>query len=124
MDFWYQAIVEQAAEAIVLADCDGTIRIWNRSAERLFGYPAEEALGKNLDLIIPERFRAAHWAGFGRAIDAGETRYAGRVMRTRSVHKDGHKLYVDLSFGVVRGRDGAVAGAFAVGRESPASGQA
>ena len=117
----YQAIVEQAAEAIIFADRDGTIRIWNRGAERLFGHSAEEALGKNLDLIIPERLRAAHWAGFGQAIDAGETRYAGRVMRTRSVHKNGGKLYVELSFGVIRGPDGAVAGAFAIGRESTAA---
>jgi PAS domain S-box-containing protein len=113
---WYQAIVEQAAEAIVFADREGIIRIWNRGAERLFGYSAAEALGANLELIIPERFRAAHWAGFGQAMDTGETRYAGRVLRTRSVHKDGGKLYVDLSFGVIRGPDGAVAGAFAIGR--------
>jgi len=118
----YQAIVEQAAEAIVFADRDGIIRLWNRGAERLFGHSAAEALGKSLDLIIPERFRAAHWAGFSRAIDAGETRYAGRVMRTRSVHKNGGKLYVDLSFGVIRGPDGAVAGAFAIGREGEGAG--
>lgn len=118
---WYQAIVEQAAEAIVFADREGIIRIWNRGAERLFGYSAAEALGANLELIIPERFRAAHWAGFGQAMDSGETRYAGRVLRTRSVRKDGGKLYVDLSFGVIRGPDGAVAGAFAIGREGAAA---
>ena len=121
MAHWYQAIVEQAAEAIVFADREGIIRIWNRGAERLFGHRAAEALGNSLDLIIPERFRAAHWAGFSQAIDAGETRYAGRILRTRSVHKDGGKLYVDLSFGVIRGPDGAVTGAFAIGRDSTAA---
>ena len=88
---WHQAIVEQAAEAVVFADREGMIRIWNRGAERPFGYSAAEALG------------------------------AGRVLRTRSVHKNGGKLYVDLSFGVIRGPDGAVAGAFAIGRDGPAS---
>lgn len=121
MAHWYQAIVEQAAEAIVFADRGGIIRIWNRGAERLFGYSAAEALANNLDMIIPERFRVPHWAGFSQAIDAGETRNAGRVLRTRSVHKNGGKLYVELSFGVTWGPDGAVAGAFAIGRESTAA---
>jgi hypothetical protein len=70
-----------------------------------------------LDLIIPERLRDAHWTGYRRAIDTGHTQNAQRVLTTRSVHKDGSKLYVDLSFGLVRSRDGSVAGALAIGRD-------
>src|SRR4051794_3400134 len=98
----FQAIVEQAAEAIIYADREGAIRIWNRGAETVFGYPAAEVLGKSLDVIIPERLRGSHWQAFGRAIDTGQTRYANRVLTTRSIHKDGSTLYVDLSFGLVR----------------------
>ena len=113
----FQAIVEQAPDAIIFADRDGAIRIWNRGAEAVFGYAAGETLGKSLDLIIPERFRRAHWEGFRRAIDTGQTKYADRVLTTRSVHKNGSKLYVDLSFGLVRDGAGTVAGALAIGRD-------
>ena len=115
-----QAIVEQAPEAVIFADRDGAIRLWNGGAETLFGYAASEVLGSSLDIIIPERLRAAHWEGFRRAIESGETKYSNRVLTTRSVHKNGARLYVDLSFGLVRDRSGAVAGAFAIGRDSTA----
>lgn len=115
-----QAIVDQAPDAIIFADRDGTIRVWNRGAEAVFGFAAAEVLGESLDVIIPERLRAAHWEGFRRAIDAGQTKYGNRVMTTRSVHKNGSKLYVDLSFGLVKDRAGVVTGALAVGRDCTA----
>lgn len=115
-----RAIVDQAPDAIIFADRDGLIRIWNRGAERIFGYATAEALGASLDLIIPERFRRAHWEGFQRAIDTGRTKYADRVLTTRSAHRDGSKLYVDLSFGLVRGDQGDILGALAIGRDSTA----
>ena len=116
----FQAIVEQAADAIIFADREGAIRVWNRGAETVFGYAAAEVLGNSLDVIIPERLRRAHWEGFRRAIDSGQTKNAGRVLTTRSVHKDGSKLYVDLSFGLIRNEAGAITGALAVGRDCTA----
>jgi PAS domain S-box-containing protein len=115
-----QAIIDQAPDAIIFADRDGIIGVWNRGAERIFGYPAAEALGASLDLIIPERFRRAHWEGFHRAIDTGRTRYADRVLTTRSAHRDGSKLYIDLSFGLVTDDRGAILGALAIGRDCTA----
>ncbi|MGH8851175.1 MAG: PAS domain-containing protein [Casimicrobiaceae bacterium] len=112
-----QAIVTQAPDAIIFADRDGAIRIWNRGAERIFGFAAAEILGASLDVIIPERFRRAHWEGFRRAIETGQIRYADRVLTTRSARKDGSRLYVDLSFGLVRDEGGAVLGALAIGRD-------
>jgi PAS domain S-box-containing protein len=116
----FQAIVEQAPDAIIFADREGAIRVWNRGAEAVFGYAAAEVLGNSLDVIIPERLRRAHWEGFRRAIDTGQTKFGGRVLTTRSVHKDGSKLYVDLSFGLIRNGVGAIAGALAVGRDCTA----
>jgi PAS domain S-box-containing protein len=77
-------------------------------------------VGASLDVIIPEQLRNAHWQGFRRAIDSGETRYANRVLTTRSVHKNGHKLYVDLSFALMKDAHGAVTGALAIGRDCTA----
>ena len=116
----FQAIVEQAPDAIIFADRDGAIRVWNRGAETVFGYCAAEVLGNSLDVIIPERLRRAHWDGFRRAIDTGQTKYGNRVLTTRSVHKNGTKMYVDLSFGLVRDGAGTVAGALAIGRDCTA----
>ena len=112
-----RAMVEQASEALIFADRDGLIRLWNSGAATIFGHSAAEALGQSLDIIIPERFRKAHWDGFHKALASGEAKYAGRVMTTRSMHKDGRKLYVEMSFGLVKDASGAVVGSLAVGRD-------
>ncbi len=115
----FEAIVAQAPVALIVADRGGTIVAWNRACEALFGYTAAEALGRSLDLIIPEHLRAAHWAGFEKSAAAGTTKYAGRVMTTRATHKDGRKVYVDFSFELLKEADGTVIGAIAAGREKP-----
>jgi PAS domain S-box-containing protein len=112
----FQAIVEQAADAVIFADCEGAIRLWNHGAETVFGYSASEVLGTSLDVIIPERFRHSHWHGFENAIEKGQTKYKNKVLTTESIHKDGRKLYVDLSYGLVKADNGAVVGALAMGR--------
>ncbi len=91
------------------------IRDWNAQAEALFGHAPGEAIGSSLDLIIPEHLRAAHWRGYREAIETGRTRNAGKPMRTRALHKDGGKLYVELAFSIVRDAAGTVLGAKATG---------
>lgn len=120
----HESVVEQLPDALIFADRDGVIRMWNARAQALFGYAAAEALGQSLDLIIPERFRAAHWRGYRQAIAAGRTRLSGEAMLTRGSHKDGSKVYVELAFGIVKDASGAVLGAVATGRErsQPAQG--
>lgn len=113
----HRAIVAQAQDAVIFADRDGVIRLWNRGAEIIFGYDAAEAIGGNLDIIVPERFRAAHNAGYRQAMESGTVRCDGRVLTTRSQHKYGSRLYVDLSFGLVKDASGRVTGAFAIGRD-------
>jgi PAS domain S-box-containing protein len=112
-----KAIVEATSDAVIFADREGAIGLWNRGAELLFGYTAAEAIGRSLDLIIPERLRRAHWDAYDRALQTGATKYTDRVLTTRSMHKDGRKLYVDLGFGLVKDASGAVIGAFATGRD-------
>lgn len=113
----FEAIVERIPDAVIFADRDGVVRVWNPGAEAVFGFAASDVLGRSLDVIIPERLRPGHWEGFRRAIDDGKTRYGNQVRTTRSIHKDGRKLYVDLSFGLVVDANGAVVGAVAVGRD-------
>ena len=112
------AILAQAADAIIFTDSEGVIRIWNAAAAGIFGFTAEEALDKSVDLIIPEHLRRAHWTGFRRAMQSGATRLGGRPTMTRGLHKSGRRLYVEMSFAVVRGSSGLVVGAVAVARDA------
>ena len=112
----YRRIVEQTTDAIIFADREGLIQIWNQGAESVFGFPAEEVLGKSLDVIIPEEMRKRHWEGYSKAIAEGKTRTGGRVMATRALHKDGIRLYVDMSFAVIVDKSGNAEGALAIGR--------
>jgi PAS domain S-box-containing protein len=59
-----EQLVMAAGDAIVVANADGSIAVWNPAAERIFGYTEREALGQSLDLIIPERLRHRHWEGY------------------------------------------------------------
>jgi PAS domain S-box-containing protein len=110
-------LVEQAPDAMIFAGRDGVIRVWNAAAERIFGYRAADAVGQSLDIIIPEKLREAHWAGYDRALAAGETKYRGQSLPTRAARQDGSEMYVELSFAIVRDGDGAVAGAMAQARD-------
>jgi PAS domain S-box-containing protein len=113
----FETLVAEAPDAMIFADRDGTVRVWNKSAEAVFGYSAREMVGSSLDVIIPERLRNAHWQGFRKAIETGQAKYLGKVLTTRAVHKDGRRLYVDLSFALVRDAGGAVTGSLAIARD-------
>jgi len=109
-------LIEQLPDAIVFSDIEGTIRRWNTAAERIFGFTSAEAVGANLDIIIPERFRDAHWRGFERAMNDKATKYVGRPMPTRSARKDGTNIVVELSFEIVVAGNEAI-GALATARD-------
>jgi PAS domain S-box-containing protein len=120
MDF-PDSLLEQSPDAVIVVDREGVVRVWNLRAEAVFGFSADEVLGQGLDTIIPEHLRRAHWEGFRKAIDTGNMKYMDRVLTTRSRHKSGRKLYVDLSFGLVRDAEGTVTGALATARDSTES---
>jgi PAS domain S-box-containing protein len=95
--FDFEALIRGAGDAIVAAGPDGTIILWNRAAERIFGYSETEALGHSLDLIIPERFRVRHWDGYRTVMQTGQTRYGADVLRVPALHKDGRSLSIAFS---------------------------
>ena len=111
-------VIEQTADAVIFADRDGTIRIWNAAAEALFGFPRTKAIGQSVDLIIPDRLRTAHWEGFHRAVESGRTRLGGRAVITRAVNAAGATIYVEMSFALVADDDGAVLGSVAIARDA------
>jgi PAS domain S-box-containing protein len=112
-----QAIVREAPEAIVASDPGGIIIGWNGGAERVFGYPAAEALGQSLDLIIPEKQRSRHWAGYDVVLATGETKYGGALLKVPATHRDGRRLSIEFSVALLRDADGKIAGIAAVIRD-------
>jgi PAS domain S-box-containing protein len=110
-------LIEQAPDAVIFAGTDGMIRSWNDAATAIFGHTADEALGQSLDLIVPERFREAHWKGYDRALADGDTKYRGQALPTRSMRKDGTSIFVELSFAIVKDAAGEVTGALAHARD-------
>ena len=112
-----ELILEQIADAVIYADVNGTIMRWNLAAASLFGYTVAEVLGQNLDLIIPDHLRAAHWQGFAAAMANGVTKLQGRPTVTRATHQTGRKLYIEMSFALVQNEESAPTGAVAVARD-------
>jgi PAS domain S-box-containing protein len=117
MSISYQQVVEALGDAVVICDRDGVIRVWNLAAERLFGFTKTDALGKSLDLIIPERLRERHWAGFDRAMATGETSPGRDLLRVPAVHKDGRRLSISFTVGLLFGPEGNVTGIAALIRD-------
>jgi PAS domain S-box-containing protein len=100
-------VLDQVADALVCANHRGEIIRWNHACTALFGFSADEALGQSLDLIIPEHLRAAHWNGFDAAMTKGTLKLDGRPTLTRALHKSGRRLYVEMTFAIVKDDTGS-----------------
>lgn len=109
-----QRIVEDSPVAIIFADRDGMIRLWNSGAEAMFGYRAEETVGQSLDLIVPERQRGRHWEGYHTVMATGVTRYGRDLLAVPAITKDGRRISVEFSIALLRGTSGEMLGAAAM----------
>jgi PAS domain S-box-containing protein len=83
----------------------------------MFGYSADEVAGQSLDLIIPERFRARHWAGYRQVMATGVTSYGDRLLAVPATRKDGQRISIEFSIALLKDEHGAVMGAVAVVRQ-------
>jgi PAS domain S-box-containing protein len=90
----YKQLLRAVGDGVVVSDAAGSIVFWNAAAERIFGFTEEEALGKSLDLIIPERQRQRHWDGYHKTMQTGETRYGNDLLKVPAVHKEGRPLSI------------------------------
>jgi PAS domain S-box-containing protein len=111
-------VLDHVADAVISTDRSGAITRWNHASTALFGYSAEEVLGQSVELIIPEHLRTAHWRGFDAAMAKGATKLEGRPTLTRALHKSGRRLYVEMTFAIVKGdAENEVLGAVAMARD-------
>ena len=115
---FFRTLAREAPDAIVYADAEGLIRFWNRGAERVFGYSQAEALGQSLDIIIPERQRARHWAGYAATMRSARTRYgAGELLAVPALCKDGGRISIEFTILPFRDASGRMRGIAAIMRD-------
>ena len=101
-----RAVVDTASDAIITMTVNGLVRSFNRAAERIFGYAAEEVLGKPLRMLMPERFREAHEFNFRRYLDTGEAHVIGKgSVELAGLRKSGEEFPLELSLGEMSEED-------------------
>src|SRR3954454_131888 len=95
----FRSVAESATDAIVAADQNGDMISWNRGAERIFGYTANEVLNKPLSMLMPEKFRPLHDAGIKRVVDGGvaASKLIGSTVEVVGLRKDGREFPLELS---------------------------
>ena len=116
----YRALLMAIGDGVVVANAKGEIIFWNPGAERIFGFAASEALGKSLDLIVPEKQRERHWGGFDKTMQTGQTRYGNELLRVPALHKEGHPLSIAFTVAMLHAADGKVSAIVAIVRDETA----
>ena len=113
-----RAVLGGIPDAVIYADWQGVIRYWNRGAARIFGYTEAEALGRSLDLIIPERLRERHWDGFRHMMATGESRHAAdALLSVPAQTKSGETRSIQFTVAPLRDAGGTLEGIVAVLRD-------
>jgi PAS domain S-box-containing protein len=100
------ALLEALNDAVVACDEKGAIVVWNAAAERIFGFTKAEAMGRSLDIIIPERLRARHWEGYEKTMHTGHTKYAHDTLRVPAIDKAGRAMSIAFTVAMLFKEDG------------------
>ncbi len=99
----FRAVVESANDAVICLQPPGRIYLWNRKAEEMFGYSAEEAIGKDLhSLIAPERFLARAGESLDKFFSSGEGGLVGKTAEFAALRKDGAEFPIELSISGIK----------------------
>jgi PAS domain S-box-containing protein len=110
-------LLDIISDAVIVADTSGRIAFWNAAATRIFGFAAHEAMGQTLELIMPERLRPRHNAGFAKSMETGTTRYGNDLLRVPALHKEGKPLSIAFTVAMIFDDGGKLTGVAAVIRD-------
>jgi PAS domain S-box-containing protein len=112
------AILATASDAIIATDRTGIISFWNPGADRIFGFMADEAIGRSLDLIIPHNLQARHWAGFNRVMETGDSHYGhGDLLSVPALTKNGQRISVEFTIMLLKDEKNHQIGTVAILRD-------
>jgi len=92
-----RSIIELASEAIIVSNTDQEVITWNQGAVGIFGYQAEEMIGKQIDLIVPDQYIHLHHDAFGKAKSSGSLSKPGHSHELLGRRKDGSEFPIELS---------------------------
>lgn len=99
----FKAISDTANDAIIMADSNSKILYWNKAAERIFGYSAEEIIGKTLqETIIPGKYHEAHSKGIDKLKNTECVTVSGRTVELTAIRKGGVEFPIELSLSPVK----------------------
>jgi PAS domain S-box-containing protein len=116
--FWLcHQIVTEAHDAIIMADREGIIRLWNKGAEMVFGFSPAEALGQSLHIIIPENLRERHDQGYQKVMESGHSKYSTELLAVPALKKDGSRISVEFTMTLIRNHQALILGAAAIIRD-------
>ncbi len=107
-------LVDESQAGILFASRDGRIRLWNRGCERIFGWPAAEALDQSMDFIIPDKHRTRHWEGWDAVMKSGVTKYGHDPLAVPALTRDGRRISIEFFIVLLRDPQGQVLGAGAL----------
>jgi PAS domain S-box-containing protein len=102
----FRSVAQTAGDAIITIDSLGKIVFWNPAAERIFGYSADEAMGRVLTFIMPGRFRNAHIKGLEQALSTGQSGIIGKTVERVGQRKNGAEFPVELSLASWKTQEG------------------
>lgn len=105
-----ESIVEQSPIAIIVGDREGIVRLWNAGAQTMFGWSTEEAIGKSMDMIIPEKHRPRHWEGYDRVMGTGVTKYGRNLLAVPALTKDGRRISIEFNVVLLKDAEQRVLG--------------
>lgn len=108
------ALLEALPDTVVVADGRGRIAYVNPAVERLLGHDSATLTGRPLQVLMPERFRNSHRAGFARFLETGEGELVGATTQVPALHADGHEVPVDLTLSRLEHTPGAPNGAVVI----------
>ncbi len=112
-----EQIFEHVGDGVLFCDTQGIIQIWTKGMESIFGYSANEAIGKSLDIIIPEKYRKIHWDGFYVAVKTKNTKYSSQLLSVPAIGKNNKSLSIEFSISIVQ-EDNNIIGFGAVIRDA------
>src|SRR5918998_3674123 len=96
------ALLAALPDTVVVADRDGRIAYVNGAVQVLLGHRPEALLGRSLTVLMPERLRSGHGAGFSRYRETGEGKLVGSTTQVPALHADGHEVAIDLTLSRLR----------------------
>ncbi|MEO8090586.1 MAG: PAS domain S-box protein [Gemmatimonadales bacterium] len=102
----YQVIADAASDALITIDTNSRIHLANRAVERIFGHRPDELIGQPLTILMPEYLRRVHEAALQRYLETGIRHLNWASIELPGLHRDGHEVPVEVSFGESKGPGG------------------